>query len=108
MYLLTSIICMGLGSFVMGKFSAMAHDPRNKGAIDLEEMPRFIASIIERPMLYVLLCLPALGCGIMLLAGARPRTLWNVLGLLASLMMIGTLFASIIYWLAPLYQYQPL
>lgn len=108
MHLLTAIICMGLGSFVMGKISASVHDPRNKGTIDLDEMPRFLASIIDRPMLYVLLCLPALGCGIMLLAGARPRTLWNVLGLLASLMMIGTLFASFIYWIAQLYQYQPL
>jgi len=108
MHLLTAIICMGLGTFVMGKFSAMAHDPNNKGVIDLDEMPRFFASIIERPMLYILICLPALGCGIMLLAGARPRTFWNVLGLLASLMMIGTLFASIIYWLAPLYTYQEL
>ena len=108
MHLLTVIICMGLGTYVLGEFSAMARDPQNKGAIDLDEMPRFFASIIERPMLYILVCLPALGCGIMLLAGARPRTLWNVLGLLASLLMIGTLVASFIYWLARLYQYQPL
>ena len=96
MHLLTSILCMGLGTFVMGKLSDMALDPRNKGAI------------IERPMLYILVCLPALCCGIMLLAGARPRILWNVLGILASLMMIGTFLASFIYWLAPLYTYQEL
>lgn len=108
MHLLTSILCMGLGTFVMGKLSDMALDPRNKGAIALDEMPRFFAAIIERPMLYILVCLPALCCGIMLLAGARPRILWNVLGILASLMMIGTFLASFIYWLAPLYTYQEL
>lgn len=108
MHLLTAIVCMGLGTFMLGRLSDMAHDPKNKGAIELDAMPLVLATIIERPMFYALICLPALISGIMLLAGARPRIFWNVLGLMGILLMVGTLVASFIYWLAPLYQYQPL
>lgn len=108
MYLLTAIICMAMGTFMLGKLSDLANNPNNLGTIDLDAMPRIFSTLIERPMLYALICLPALISGIMLLAGARPRIFWNVLGLVGSLIMIGTIFASFIYLLAPLYQYQPL
>lgn len=104
----TSIVGMILGSFVLGKFAAQAHDPKNAGAIDLENMPEIFARLIENRFAFILLCLPALLGGVLLMIGARPKTFWYLLGLLGILLMIGTLMGSFLFWIAPLYQYQEL
>lgn len=108
LFALTSLVCMMLGTFVLGKLHAYANNPRNKGTVDLDAMPAMFVLLIEHRFLYVILCAPALASGVLLAAGIKPRSLWYMIGLLSVLLMVGTLLGSFISWIAPLYEYQDL
>ncbi len=106
--IMTSLVCMGFGPFLLGKLNDLAADSRNAGTVDLESMPAVFAQLIQHRFAYLLLCVPALTCGVLLFVGARPKALWYGFGILCVLGMIGVLPASFIFWIAPLYQYQEL
>lgn len=108
LFVLTSLVCMVLGTFVLGKLHAYANNPRNKGTVDLDAMPQVFVLLIEHRFLYVVLCVPALVSGVLLAVGIKPRSLWYVICLLSVFLMVGTLLASFISWIAPLYEYQDL
>jgi hypothetical protein len=107
-FIVTSIICMTAGFFILNKLATYSNNPNSRDAVETDSMPAVFRQLIDHPSLFLALCVPALVGGVVLLAGAKPRSLWFALCVVTTVIMFGTLMAVFIFWIAPLYQYQDL
>ncbi|MCZ6835705.1 MAG: hypothetical protein O7G85_08025 [Planctomycetota bacterium] len=107
-FIITSIACMGFGYFVLGKLDSYTTNPRTSGSVNAEDMPVIVAWLMQYRMIYVFLGLVPFVGGVMLILNAKPRSLWYALGLFGTVALFALLVMCMIYFIAPMYQYQDL
>lgn len=107
-FLVTSLVGMVAGLFILGRLAGMVDDPRNRDALTRDDLPGLLVWLLDHRLALIGIALPGLLGGLMLLIGRPPRGLWYLLGLGGVLGLFALILFSVFQFIAPLYQYQEL
>lgn len=102
--LILTAIALGVGCFLMPRLLEMVVD------LDLsdDQLPDTARWMLEHRYQLPFIALPALICGVLTSAGAKPRWAWSVGGLILLLAPLVVVLYLFITAMAPLYSVQPL